>query len=65
MNMHAMNMQRWLWGGGLDVAYCLTAAARRPLLMTTGTRVWTLNPSIINESNILKVLSLCDDKGEL
>ena len=32
-------------GGGLDFAYRRAAAARRPLLKTTGTRVWTLNPS--------------------
>ena len=34
-----------LWGG-LDFAYRLAAAVRMALLMTTGTRVWTLNPSI-------------------
>ena len=32
-------------GGGLDFAYRVAGASRRPLLMTTGTRVWTLNPS--------------------
>ena len=35
-------------GGGLDFAYHLAGAARRPLLMTTGTRPWTLNPSKYN-----------------
>ena len=35
-------------GGGLDFAYRLAAAARRPLLMTTGPPVWTLNPSGYN-----------------
>ena len=45
MNMHAMNMQLTVvvWGG-LDFAYHLAGAARRPLIMTTSTRVWTLNP---------------------
>ena len=37
-------MQRRLWGG-LDFACHLAAAAGGPLLITTGTRVWTLNPS--------------------
>ena len=43
--MHTMNMQLTVVFGGLDFAYRLAGAARRPLLMTTGTRVWTLNPS--------------------
>ena len=39
---------RWVVWGGLDFAYLLARAARNPLLMTTGTRVWTLNPSYTN-----------------
>ena len=38
-------------GGGLDFAYRLEGADRRPLLMTTGTRMWTLNPSVNNVGN--------------
>ena len=49
MNMHAMNMQPTVVvRGRLDFVYRLAGAGRRPLIMTTGTRVWTLNPSIIN-----------------
>ena len=45
MNMHAMNMQRWLW---VRIWLCISpaGAAWRHLLMTAGTRVWTLNTSI-------------------
>ena len=39
-------------GGGLDFAYHLTGASRRPLLMTTSTQVWTLNPGLINKINM-------------
>ena len=52
MNMHAMNMQcHGGCGSGLDFAYRLMAADRRPFLMITGTRVWTLNPSLYNGEN--------------
>ena len=36
-------------GGGFDFAYRLAGAARRLLLTTTGTRGWTLNPSLKKE----------------
>ena len=42
-------------GGGLDFAYRLAEATRRPLLMTTGTRVWTLNPSTLNWTTQTKI----------
>ena len=57
MNMHAMNMLLTVVvGGGLDFVYRLAGAARRPLLMTTGTLVWTLNPSL---DNYIKSAEVC------
>ena len=54
MNMHAMNMQLTVVvGGGFDFAYRLAVADHRLLLMTAGTRVWTLNPSNNNSSIII------------
>ena len=64
MNTHVMHMQLTVVVGGgrgeLDFVYRLAGADRRVLIMTTGTREWTLNPSTINHIMIKLLIFVCN-----